>query len=215
MNVKHLYEEGVTFGRLTLIRQIRDSKGRRRWLTRCECGTEIEVLAHQLGSGNATSCGCSRRWEDTGTKRCSMCRETKSSSAFGQNRRRHDGLSTYCLPCKADEQRARNAVNPEKAQAAGRRSRFKVKYGLTVEQVAEMVRVRDGRCDLCSRAAVLHVDHDHESGQVRGLLCGPCNRALGCLGDNLEGVLQAVEYLKRATWDLTELERSVLGGRLH
>lgn len=79
-----------------------------------------------------------------------------------------------------------------------------------------MVADRDGRCDICMTkpSAALCVDHDHVTGEVRGLLCGSCNRALGLLGDNLEGVMRAVKYLRSATWDLTPLEQSVLNGRV-
>jgi hypothetical protein len=42
------------------------------------------------------------------------------------------------------------------------------------------------------------VDHDHETGAIRGLLCKHCNSSLGKLGDNLEGLMRAVDYLKNA-----------------
>ena len=55
------YAEGMTFGRLTLIRVVRIESQSRIWLTKCECGNEIEVAARYLGSGNTKSCGCLQR----------------------------------------------------------------------------------------------------------------------------------------------------------
>ena len=53
-------------------------------------------------------------------------------------------------------------------------------------------------CDCCGRVCRLQVDHDHQTGALRGLLCGSCNRGIGLLpGDSLEGVLLAAAYLSR------------------
>jgi hypothetical protein len=54
-------------------------------------------------------------------------------------------------------------------------------------------------CDCCGRflEKTPHLDHDHVTGKFRGWICGPCNHALGLLGDNVEGVEKAVAYLKR------------------
>lgn len=60
-----------------------------------------------------------------------------------------------------------------------------------------------GKCDCCGvdakdlKGAKLHLDHCHVTGEYRGHLCGSCNRGLGMLGDNLTGVQNALEYLKR------------------
>lgn len=56
-------------------------------------------------------------------------------------------------------------------------------------------------CECCGKppgAKALHLDHDHATGKFRGWLCDLCNRGVGMLGDNLDGVLKMVEYLKRA-----------------
>lgn len=71
-------------------------------------------------------------------------------------------------------------------------------YKLSTEEYNAMWAEQGGRCLICNRGnRSLHVDHCHETDVVRGLLCGPCNRALGQFGDNLEGLLKAVDYLRK------------------
>jgi len=53
-------------------------------------------------------------------------------------------------------------------------------------------------CDCCGERRKLVVDHCHDTGEMRGWLCNPCNVAIGNLGDNLSGVLKAVQYLSRS-----------------
>jgi len=54
-------------------------------------------------------------------------------------------------------------------------------YGLTIEEVEEMARQQDNACAICLKVKRLGVDHDHETGRVRGLLCWSCNLAVGWL----------------------------------
>ena len=91
-----------------------------------------------------------------------------------------------------------------------RKEWLKAKYGLTVQQYLEMAEAQGQKCPLCervcakseSRESGLHVDHDHVTGEIRGLLCGQCNKVLGKLGDSLEGVerfaARVRSYLERA-----------------
>jgi hypothetical protein len=59
-----------------------------------------------------------------------------------------------------------------------------------------------GACDLCGKQADnLHIDHDHSTGQVRGVLCSSCNTGLGKLGDTIEGLQRAITYLERGRYD--------------
>lgn len=73
------------------------------------------------------------------------------------------------------------------------------KFGITVEQYDEMFAAQGGVCAICScppHYKRLAVDHNHETGQVRGLLCGWCNRSLGGFRDSTELLVSAARYLK-------------------
>lgn len=92
--------------------------------------------------------------------------------------------------------------NKEKSAIADRASSIKRKYGLSLEQYDKMVESQGNRCALCFREysefdGNFHVDHNHRTGAVRGLLCPPCNKGLGMFNDNLGRVKNAVIYLEK------------------
>jgi hypothetical protein len=74
-------------------------------------------------------------------------------------------------------------------------------YGLTLEAYAVMYASQNGQCVICSRPFEVakrkpHVDHDHATGRVRGLLCTRCNAGLGMFGDNVSAMLKAADYVR-------------------
>lgn len=83
------------------------------------------------------------------------------------------------------------------------------KFGLTVEQYDEMLAAQGGGCAICGRPPrddiSLHVDHDHESGRVRGLTCFRCNNALGDFNDDPTLLASASAYLDRYDPEVAEL----------
>jgi hypothetical protein len=101
--------------------------------------------------------------------------------------------------------RAWKKKNPEKAKAAGRRSERKRKlkrYGLTPETYEQMFQEQNNKCAIClgdnsSSKRDWHIDHCHETGVVRGILCHHCNIGLGQFRDNVEHLKNAIAYLER------------------
>jgi hypothetical protein len=98
---------------------------------------------------------------------------------------------------RAKEYRERNK---EKLAAAYRNK----KYNITDEQFVALIAKQANRCGICDRvfdpsdrALSPRVDHDHEYGVIRGLLCNGCNVGLGFLGDNETGVQRALQYVQR------------------
>jgi hypothetical protein len=90
--------------------------------------------------------------------------------------------------------------DPELARAR----RLMREYGLTTEAYNELLASQSGGCAVCGRTdsgtsqgAHLRVDHCHETGQVRGLLCDPCNRNIGLIGDTVEAFERVLAYLRK------------------
>ena len=80
---------------------------------------------------------------------------------------------------------------------------MKRRYGITEADYLTMLKSQQGHCALCYRTPNqeryfrLNIDHCHRTGKVRGLLCTPCNHAIGQLGDSAEHLQKAVAYLSR------------------
>jgi hypothetical protein len=95
----------------------------------------------------------------------------------------------------------REYVESGRKAIANRKSHLKRKYGLTVEQYDQMLEAQGRSCAICGRPqptwTSLHVDHDHETGRVRGLLCFRCNNAIGDLDDSPDRFVLVAEYLER------------------
>jgi hypothetical protein len=88
---------------------------------------------------------------------------------------RKDG---YCLECRSAYMRFRA-------------------YGVTREEYAALVDRQGNACAICMRPFISepHVDHNHKTNEVRGLLCQNCNTGIGKLGDDIKGLLRAATYL--------------------
>ena len=82
-----------------------------------------------------------------------------------------------------------------------REGHLRRKFGITLDEYGALLQAQRGVCAICGRLpredSSLHVDHDHETGDVRGLLCFQCNNALGDFDDELERLRSAVGYLDR------------------
>jgi hypothetical protein len=112
-------------------------------------------------------------------KRCNMCKITLSGSLFSKAKRNKSGLSDYCKKC--------NSVRHKK-----------LSYGISLEQFNYMLDLQGTVCAICKtlpKNKGLQVDHDHLTANVRGLLCGTCNRSLGFFKDNPFLLNNAKRYL--------------------
>ena len=99
-----------------------------------------------------------------------------------------------------ESHKRRYAANPVKFRR--KRTHFH-RYGITVEDYDRMYAEQNGRCAICGlhqsqQQRRLHVDHDHETGEVRGLLCMNCNSLLGHACDEVPTLLGAIQYLQRS-----------------
>ncbi|MEU1178460.1 endonuclease VII domain-containing protein [Streptomyces sp. NPDC005820] len=123
-----------------------------------------------------------------GHKYCRTCGEIKPHSEWTRNRTASDGLATLCKSCKA---------------VKGRQRHLERNYGLTEAERDAMVASQMGLCVICLKAPAVHVDHCHQTGRVRGVLCFNCNSAIGKLGDDPDAVRRAAAYLEGTPWKPT------------
>lgn len=138
------------------------------------------------------------------TKFCGSCKEVKSVMEFGL-RNRAGQTACYqstCKLCASKRLREWNDNNPIRSAELKRDSTLR-KYGLTRTQYDAMMSEQGGGCAVCgstdtqrNRVEGLLVDHDHESGRVRGLLCHPCNVVLGFVRDDPERLRSLLSYLE-------------------
>jgi hypothetical protein len=137
-------------------------------------------------------------------KYCGGCNRDKSVDDFHKSSRK-SGLATQCKECINKRGRDWYASNKPRRQEAGavyhqlnrdraRDRAIQRKYGITLAQYKEMSEAQGHVCAVCAKPErvvdyrtgtvnQLAVDHCHETGRVRGLLCYSCNRVLGTLGD--------------------------------
>lgn len=121
------------------------------------------------------------------------------------------GRYNFCVDCeiiaareRQDRKNKARRTDPE-AKEKNRKIRVKQYYSLTMEQYESMFAAQGERCAICGNfadpngvraASRLHVDHDHTTGTVRGLLCNHCNRGLGAFKDKTYLLELAISYLK-------------------
>mgnify|MGYP000872898381 FL=1 len=147
-------------------------------------------------------------------KFCPGCDTRKSLDEFGKRKHARDGYAPRCRPCTNVQRREHRASNLERARevdaASYQRSKDKRRsynlmklYGISIEQYEHMLAQQDGCCYICRKppsgkanGSKLAVDHDHETDQIRGLLCDHCNKGLGQFRDDPELLRLAAAYVE-------------------
>lgn len=128
------------------------------------------------------------------TKTCTKCGLEKSLEEYSKRKQSRDGLNPWCKSCVSDYNATRNAKNRKKR--IHRQSHRRVKYGIEPAEYKAMLVEQNNACAICKRSdEQLFVDHDHETGKPRGLLCRKCNTGLGYFGDTVVLLKRAVRYL--------------------
>ena len=131
-----------------------------------------------------------------GYKICYVCKCEKLLTDFGVHSGRSDGRQTYCKQCAKSQQT---------------KWYYQRKHGISLEERDAMLLAQEGSCAICKAPTVFSttsginntgdlavVDHCHRSSRIRGVLCGHCNTGLGAFKDNLQSLLNAVDYLLKS-----------------
>lgn len=153
-------------------------------------------------------------------KTCCKCHKEKSVGLFSKNKSTKDGLQTACKGCQSEYHQERREKDPERIKTLNRESAKRLRdqdpkkhaayvrdfqlrdtYGITTEEYDRILERQNGVCAICVQVCIsgrrLAVDHNHETGEVRGLLCCKCNRGLGNFNDDSELLLAAYFYLTK------------------
>ena len=117
---------------------------------------------------------------------CIHCGKQKEDQSFQKVKSGNRG--NVCHSCKWKQKKKRS---PED----NRRRHLKQAYNLSLEEYESIHELQDGRCAICKTDQKLYVDHCHDSGAIRGLLCNKCNSALGFLNDDPYLLLNGYNYL--------------------
>lgn len=149
-------------------------------------------------------------------KICSKCKEEKSFSCFYKSKKgcKH-GLSSYCKECykilrhtrwKRDKEKVKQQYKKWEQNNPDKRKNIQLRnnHGLTLDDYNAMLKNQRGVCAICGRPERikhkekirdLAVDHNHQTGKIRQLLCGNCNYMLGHADENITILQNAITYL--------------------
>lgn len=133
-------------------------------------------------------------------KKCIRCGEVKPLSDFSPAGKPRSGYRSECKACRNKDERERDKTcRPSRIPEVRRAFNLQRRYRLSVEDYEAMNSAQGGRCAICDCIPErgLVVDHDHDTGLVRGLLCHLCNQGIGLMRHSVETSLAAAAYLMR------------------
>ena len=133
-------------------------------------------------------------------KYCRICDSEKPKELFWKDKRAKSGLQTYCIDCYKNINKQWKKNHPE-SRKYRRDYDLWTKYRLRLDDFNELLKNQDLKCPICSDELDLtnfyktHIDHCHQTGEIRGILCAGCNVALGGFQDSPELLQKAIDYL--------------------
>lgn len=126
-------------------------------------------------------------------KTCKECGTEKTIGEFYVAYHQNNGKTVYatdCKECSITKSIERNRRNPNRKFI-----QLKHVYGITKVAYEGLLMSQGGHCAICPKIERLCVDHDHRTGDIRGILCEDCNLGLGRFKDDPELLKKGVEYL--------------------
>jgi hypothetical protein len=135
------------------------------------------------------------RFDTKTEKQCRTCKSIKPLKEFKKHPQNKDGYGCHCLDCYRKKDRKIAKTN-----------RAFTRYGITEEAYQEMFEKQNHLCAICGSPETstsnrsggikrLSIDHNHKTGEVRGLLCHKCNSAIGLFEEDIERMKSAIDYL--------------------
>lgn len=143
---------------------------------------------------------------------CNSCHIDKPLSSFRKRRLPKRGYYGDCRQCESSKNIKRREKDPNyygdsyrkrvKRSPDYMKIRRIERYNISVQDYNNLLEKQNHSCAICGIHSTkirgrLHIDHDHITGKVRGLLCLKCNSGLGMFNDNIEIINNCIKYLKR------------------
>ena len=133
-------------------------------------------------------------------KTCFTCKEEKSRDEYHRHGKSRDGLYHECKACYSTRRRSKYDQHKNKVTMLKRR------YDLTWDTYLDMLADQHGKCPICMEELAMDpdcprsglapvVDHDHDTGRVRAILCADCNRGIGMFKENPDALWSAARYV--------------------
>lgn len=141
-------------------------------------------------------------------KVCKICHVEKPLTDFYKNKNA-DGRFNSCKICewKKVKEFRKNPFNEEKIKSYRRKHHLKNRYGISIDTFNHLRDIQMNRCMICGlspplsgkkKNQILHIDHCHKTGNVRGLLCYLCNRGIGMFKEDITLLEKAIDYLAKS-----------------
>ena len=118
-------------------------------------------------------------------KHCAGCQEeiteTNQKLVWSGTKNRRKIVAPKCKKCYCKDvlDRRKRKYGPQ----ANAIIHLKTRYNLTMEQYEQFLIAHNNQCDICKSPKILHIDHDHDTGRIRGLLCNKCNQGIGLFNE--------------------------------
>ena len=147
------------------------------------------------------------------TKTCRKCLQTKGYADFyPRGDKKGTSPQSRCKVCirqQTAEYRKKNGIEQR------RKYGLKRSFGISQEFYNDLFSSQEGKCSICEvhqseLKRALSVDHCHDSGKIRGLLCAKCNTALGLFGDRADNLKRATSYIEKHMSELAAKSNVVL-----
>jgi Recombination endonuclease VII len=185
--------ENKIFGQLRVLKRDTTKGNGPYWICECDCGNISSVRTYSLINGHSKSCGCLRKLtralseeekhkRQTQPRACKNCNQVLLPEQFPH---------IFCHVCRQCE--------------ANRKCKYeyrKKKYGLSEEQFLSLCAKHNQRCAICNvpftNSRHRHIDHNHKTNKVRGILCRSCNHMLGNAHDDPQILKKAAAYLQKS-----------------
>jgi hypothetical protein len=134
-------------------------------------------------------------------KICAKCKDKKDISLFPKNKNNKDGYHHYCKKCKNNDSKKRYATNFEYRENLKNNAILR-KYNITKHDFLNKIKSQDYKCEICEIKICdennnIRIDHNHITGNVRGILCPKCNLMLGLVNDDITILKNIIDYIEK------------------